>query len=57
MSDYSKADQTLNSATDKASAALKGVNFSDTNKVLDEFNAKIDQASEEASAKYKNTKM
>ncbi|MDF2500453.1 MAG: hypothetical protein K0Q77_1167 [Anaerosporomusa subterranea] len=55
MSDQAK--QTLDTATDKASAALRGVNFSDTNETLDEFNSKIDQASEEASAKFKHNKM
>ena len=56
MSDQNNAKQTLDTATDKASASLKGVNFSDTDEILDEFNSKLDQAGEQASAKAKHNK-
>jgi hypothetical protein len=57
MSDENKSKQTLDSATDKAAASLRGVNFSDTDEILDEFNSQIDQASEEDSVKFKHNKM
>jgi hypothetical protein len=56
MTEKQKADEVLNRAADKAAATLKGVNFSDTDAVLNEFNTKIDEASELASAKAKKSK-
>ena len=47
------ANETLNKATDKAASSLRGVNFSDTDAVLAQFNGQIDKASELASAKAK----
>ena len=57
MSDQNQSKQTLDTATDKAAASLKGANFSDTDEILDEFSSKIDQASEEDSVKFKHNKM
>lgn len=45
MSRKKDAHEVLDQATDKASAELKGVGFSNTDAVLSEFDKKIDEAS------------
>lgn len=50
------AGKVLDEATDNAAANLKGIGFSDTDEVLGQFNAKIDQASTLASARAREGK-
>lgn len=51
MTEQKNATKLMDEATDSASENVKGINFSESGAVLDQFNSKIDQASELASAR------
>lgn len=53
MTKENKAKEVMDQATDNAAETVKGINFQDTNTILDQFNSEIDKASELASAKVK----
>jgi len=56
MTEQNKARELMDQATNEATENVRGVNFSDTDAALDQFNSKIDQASKLASAKVKYNK-
>jgi hypothetical protein len=56
MAKKSKSDALMNKATDRASAALKGVDAQHSTGAIDQFNSSIDKASELASAKNRKKK-
>ncbi|HWR43252.1 hypothetical protein [Sporomusa sp.] len=51
MTEKKKATALMNEATDNAAESLEGVSYQDSDAVTKQFNAKIDKASELASAK------
>ena len=51
MTEQKNATKLMNEATDNASEHVKGINFPESGAVLDQFNSKVDQASELASAR------
>ena len=52
MQDKKKATDLMNKATDSASDALEGVSYQNSDSVTEQYNNKIDKASELASAKF-----
>lgn len=52
MQEKKAATKMMNEATDGAAKALEGVSYQNSDQVTEQFNAKIDKASELASAKY-----
>ena len=56
MTEQKNAHKLMEEATDKALRTVKGINFEESGAVLDQFNSDIDQASELASAKARQSK-
>ncbi|MDF2570670.1 MAG: hypothetical protein K0R55_2274 [Sporomusa sp.] len=52
MTEKKDATKLMTTATDSSAKALEGVSYQNSDAVTEQFNAKIDKASELASAKY-----
>ncbi len=52
MQEKKSATEIMNETTDNAAKALEGVSYQNSNQATEQFNSKIDKASELASAKY-----
>ncbi len=52
MQEKKQASKFMDEATDSAAKALEGVSYQNSDTVTEQYNAKIDKASELASAKY-----
>lgn len=56
MQEKKNASELMTAATDSAAKQLEGVKYQDSDAITEQFNAKIDKASEHASAKYTQKK-